>query len=61
MLRRDRWWVREIERINRAHAEQTAQLVAALAHANGRPLPDSTPRPAAVPVKAEDDGSEALY
>lgn len=61
MRRGDRWWVREIERINRVHAEQVSQLIAALAHANGRPLPDTTARPA-VPVPAhEDDGTEPLY
>lgn len=40
MFRRaDKWWVREIERINRAHAEERAELVATIAHLARQPLP----------------------
>lgn len=38
--RRDRWWVREIERINRAHQAERAELVATIAHLARQPLPD---------------------
>lgn len=39
MLNRDKWWVREIERINRQHAAERAELLAVVAHLAGRPLP----------------------
>lgn len=40
MIRRDKWWVREIERIQRAHREERAELIRAIAHLSDRPLPD---------------------
>lgn len=43
MLRRDKWWIREIERINRQHAAERAQLLAVVAHLAGRPLPQQQP------------------
>lgn len=46
MMRREKWWVREIERINRAHAEERGRLIDAIAHLAGKPLP-KPPEPAA--------------
>ena len=41
MFRRtEKWWVREIERLQRAHRDERAELIQALAHLSGRPLPD---------------------
>lgn len=40
MMCRDKWWIREIERINREHREERAELIAAIAHLAGQPLPD---------------------
>lgn len=38
--RTEKWWVREIERIQRAHREERAELIQAIAHLSGRPLPE---------------------
>ena len=44
--RREKWWVREIERMNRAHAADRADLVATICHLSGKPLPvESAPEP----------------
>lgn len=40
MIRRDKWWLRELERINREHREERAELIATIAHLAGQPLPD---------------------
>lgn len=51
MFRGDKWWVREIERMNRAHAADRAELVATICRLSGKPMPDAwqpTVRPAVV-------------
>lgn len=46
MFRRDRWWVREIERLNRSHAEERALLLAALTGVKPGPTePREEPKP----------------
>ena len=37
MFRRDRWWIREIERINRAHAAERAELISTISRLAGKP------------------------
>jgi hypothetical protein len=52
--RSDKWWVREIERINRAHEAERAQLIATIAHLSDRPLPERvgwTREPEFVPLR----------
>ena len=40
MFRRgERWWVRELERVNREHAAERAELVATICRLAGKPEP----------------------
>lgn len=49
MLRRDKWWIREIERINRAHAEERTVLIDTIARLAGKPAPDPWTAPVEEP------------
>lgn len=39
MFRRDRWWIREIERINRQHAQERLELLQTISRMVGKPDP----------------------
>lgn len=39
MFGRDKWWIREIERINRRRDAREEHLLTVIAHLAGRPLP----------------------
>lgn len=56
---RARWFVRELERVNRAHEQQVATLVATIAHLAGNPLPTMSEPP--VDVEAELEPALARY
>jgi hypothetical protein len=43
MFKRDRWWIREIERLNREHAHERALLVQTIARLSGKPDPNEAP------------------
>lgn len=43
IFRRDKWWVRELERINREHARERGLLVATIARMAGAPDPAERP------------------
>lgn len=50
MLRRDKWWHREIEKIRREHAAREAQLIATICRLAGNPEPEPAPaRPVVAP------------
>lgn len=56
MLRRERWWVRELERRERAWEAERAQLVATVCHLAGKPLPTvAEPEPAEPEFEYEPD------
>lgn len=49
MRRGERWWIRELERRERAHASERAELVATICRLAGQPVPDEWRPPAPTP------------
>ena len=49
MFRTAKWYMRELERRDRAHAAERAELIKTICHLTGRPLPEIEP-----PVKPFD-------
>lgn len=47
MFRTPAWFIRELERTNRAHAAERAELIATISRLAGKPAPDPWQPPAA--------------